>query len=375
MITLIKNGMVVRDDFCGFCKRDIVIRDDRITDENADVADKIIDAKGKYILPGLIDIHTHGYVGTLFADDIDFTPALTAFARAGVTGIAATVGVAPIESMKKSISHIVSESGRAPDGASIYAKHLEGPFVSSKKTGSMRTPDACPSVEALSLLADESDGLLRVMTIAPEVENAVEIIREGRRRGIRMSIGHTLASHDETSAAIDAGAFGATHLFNAMRPLSHRETGVLGALLTDDRVSCELICDLVHVSAPIIKLALTCKGRDGVVLVSDCGAQSGLGDGVYTVAGITRYVKDGVCTLADGTISGSTRNLADGARNLVALGVPLCDVSKMGSYNPARALGIDSEVGTVTAGKIADIIITDESFNVERVFVRGREFV
>ena len=186
-----------------------------------------------------------------------------------------------------------------------------------------------------------------------------------------MSVGHTDATYDETISAIDCGASRATHLFNAMRSLSHRESGVLGAVLTDDRVNCELICDLVHVDEPVIKMAYKLKGADGITLVSDTGVMSGLGDGEFVVNGRKRTVKNGICRNEQGRIAGSCVSMLAGARNLLKLGIPLEDISVMASKNPAKALGIDDKVGSIELGKRADFIVCDSELNIKAVFVKG----
>ena len=190
-----------------------------------------------------------------------------------------------------------------------------------------------------------------------------------------MSIGHTMASYEEAMRAIEAGAEGATHVFNAMRSLNHRDTGVLGAVLTDDRVTCETICDLVHLAEPTVRIVYNCKGADGMILISDAGPQTGLPDGEYLFGKTKKIIKNGVSTLPNGTIAGSTKPVSYGAQNLVKMGIPINKVSKMGSYNPAKAIGMDDEIGTIETGKRANIIIVDEAFNINKVFIYGSEII
>ncbi|MBQ1206386.1 MAG: amidohydrolase family protein, partial [Clostridia bacterium] len=186
-----------------------------------------------------------------------------------------------------------------------------------------------------------------------------------------VSIGHTDATYSETLDAINAGATRATHVFNAMRPFSHRETGVLGAVLTDERINCEMICDLVHLDEATIKMVYRLKGAENITLISDTGYMSGLGDGVFNVDGRERIVKDGVCRNADGRIAGSCVSMLAGAKNLLKMGVPISDISLMASLNPAKALNVSAITGSIEVGKQADIIVCDNELNVKAVFVKG----
>lgn len=373
MKTKITNCRVIDPDFTGFTKNELWIEDDRIIAPPADgIADRIIDGAGNYLLPGLVDIHTHGSIGINYADAVDFDDARIFCARAGITSIAPSLGVGTLDELISSIRHIVEQKNRPVAGASIDAIHLEGPFISTEKKGAMRLPVLPTSVAHFLALLEAGDGLIKIMTLAPELEQALPVIAEGQKRGIRMSMGHTMATYEEAIAAISAGATGATHTFNAMRPLGHRDPGVLGAVLTDPTVTCEAICDLVHLSAATIQLIYRCKGSDGMILISDSGAQTGLPDGEYMVRGVLKIIRNGVSTTKNGTIAGSTHHMADGARNLIRLGIPLQEVSKMGSLNPAKAIGFDHEIGSTAVGKRADLILCDEQFHVKQVFLKGQ---
>ena len=371
MKTLIKGGFVVRADCSGFDVRDLFIEDGIIVEALSGEPDKVISAEGKYLLPGLIDIHTHGSFGvSYYGKDDDFEDAMIKNAEAGITTILATVGTRTEEVTFAAIENIKKQVKRGLRGSRIGGIHLEGPFVSMGKLGAMREVLVPCSVEQFNKLYDATEGLLRVMTIAPERENSLEVIAEGVRRGVRMSLGHTLATYEEAMAGIEAGATGATHTFNAMVGLTHRELGVLGAVLTDPRVSCEAICDMVHLAPATVRLIAAAKGKERMILVSDTGLISGLGDGDYLLAdGAWRYVRDGVCRTESGSIAGSTYTMAQCARKLIELGFSLSDIALVGAKNPAEAIGIADEVGTLEAGKRADVIISDASFNVERVLV------
>ena len=380
MITQMVGGNVILPDFSGFCKKELWIKDGTITEPRGN-ADKTIDAHGRYILPGLIDIHHHGSFGGSYTYNINYDTILRYSAKAGITGVLATTETYPKNALLNTIRKIACSAKAGGNGATIWGIHLEGPFISQSKTGAM--PDSSSdeaTVELFEEFVKAGEGFVKVMTIAPERENALDIIQRGSALGIRMSFAHTMATYEEAMAGIAAGAAGATHTFNAMRPLTHRDPGVLGAVLTDPAVTCEVICDFVHLSPAIIKLIYATKGVDGMIMISDAGPQTGLEDGDYLFGSnlfVTIKTTDRtVCTLRDSTtLAGSAYNLADGARNLIQLGIPLNHVSKMGSYNPAKAAGIDHIVGSIDIGKQADIIFVDEHFCIERVFINGNEFV
>lgn len=370
---LIKNGFVLNGQTRRFERKDIKLENGLIGSATAcDGADEIFDAMGLYVIPGFIDTHIHGCVGVEFAsDNEDFAKARKWLASEGTTSFAATVRALPCDRVVAAIKNIVRESKRELAGASVAGINLEGPFVSLAKSGVMNPPDIECNSESVRLFADSAEGLLKIMTIAPERENTLDAIKTAVENGVNASIGHTEATYSQAIDAINAGATRATHVFNAMRPFSHRETGVLGAVLTDDRVNCEMICDLVHLDMATMKLVYRLKGCERITLVSDTGFMSGLGDGEYIVDGRKRIVKDGVCRNPEGRIAGSCVSMIAGAKNLLGMGVPLEEVSVMASENPAKALGIWDKTGSIEQGKQADIIVCDDELNIKAVFVKG----
>lgn len=372
---IIKNGNVLLGSTQTVEQTDLRIEQGTIVEIGCDLSDRIeYDASGLLVIPGFIDTHIHGCVGVEFASpDEDFTKAREWLASEGVTAFAATVRALPPERVVAAERNILREVEREVNGATVAGINLEGPFVSSAKSGVMNPPDIECDPETVSLFAEEGKGMLKIMTLAPERENAWKAIKTATENGVNISIGHTDATYSQTIDAINAGATRATHVFNAMRPLSHRETGVLGAVLTDERVNCEMICDLVHLDESTIKMVYRLKGAENITLISDTGFMSGLGDGEYVVDGRKRIVKDGVCRNESGRIAGSCVSMLAGAKNLLKMGVPLSDISLMASLNPAKALSISSVTGSISVGKQADIIVCDNELNIKAVFVKGKK--
>lgn len=373
MKTLIKNGKVVLPDCSGFTDTDVLVEDGRILALGKNlVSDEVFDANGKYILPGLIDIHNHGSVGIYFGSDEDNGKILAFLASRGITTVLPTIGTNAIDVLVKRINRVLALKESNTAHARVGGIHLEGPFISTEKKGAMPVESPPCNVESFNILMEAGKGKIKIMTIAPERENALDVIREGVKNGVRMSLGHTMATYAEAMAAIDAGANHATHTFNAMRSYNHRESGVLGAVLTTESVTCEAICDMVHLAPATVKLISRAKGLDKMILISDSVLITGMPDGEYIYDGQTRIVKDGVSRTLNGTIAGSCFTMADGAKNLVKLGFSLADVARVGSLNPAKAAGLDGQLGTLEKGKLADILVCDKDMNIERVMLRGR---
>ena len=356
-------------------RSDVIVTDGMITSigESDENCDKEIDCRGLYLFPGMIDTHTHGFCGTEFSsEDQNFENGLLIEAKYGVTGVVPTTRCLPKDVLISAIKNIVREKKAERRGARIHGIHLEGPFVSPEVSGSLdKSTIFEPTVELTHELLEAGEGLVKIVSLAPERAGALGVIEYLTRRGVAASIAHTNAKADEAYQAIEHGAHRATHTFNAMRPFRHRDVGVLGVVLTDDRVTCEMICDLVHLSKETIDIMIRCKGVDKICAISDSGVMSGYPDGVYHIAGKDRYVVNGECRLADGTIAGSCKTLYDGAKNLFLMGVDICSIAKMTSKNPARAVGAENEFGSIEVGKHADIVLLDENFNIKSVYMDG----
>lgn len=370
---ILKNGLVMDENF-ELKRLDIEINGDKITKiaENIEGND-IIDLSGKYILPGFIDTHIHGAYGTRISDSSPKLLEMSLFeATQGVTSVAITTASSEFTDILRQISD-AKAAAKICKGTKIAGIHAEGPFISKKYKGAMN-PDyiIMPDNKKLDEMIEKSEGLLKIITIAPENEGSVEFIKYAKSKGLTVSMGHTNATYDEAELAIEAGANQATHTFNAMRSLNHREPGIIGAALTDERVTCEMICDYVHLHRKTCEMIYKIKGADKINIISDSGHAAGMNVTEFVVDGLTRYVKDGVVRLADGTIAGSAKTMADGVKNLITSGISICDVSKMASFNPAKSLKMENETGSIAKGKLADLAVLDEEYNVVKTFVDGK---
>lgn len=371
---ILKNGRVVDADF--------TLRACDVQIENGVIAqladtlsgDEAVDVSGCYVLPGFIDSHMHGAMGCKISDvepEPDFEKITLYEASQGVTAIAMSTVCSDYAHLLRQIDRAAA-AAQTVKGAKIAAIHLEGPFINTAKKGAMDGRYILPpSCEQLDEMIAHGKGLVRLMTLAPEAEGSLSVIAHAVSRGLTVSMGHTDATYEQAKAAIEAGAAQSTHTFNAMRALSHREPGILGAVLTDPRVTCEMICDHTHLHPAILQLIYRAKGADRVNIVSDSEHGAGIEADHIVVDGEMRYIRDGVMLLENGTIAGSASSMLRGVRNLLQAGVPITDVAKMASFNPARSLKIDRQTGSIAVGKEADIVVMDQNYNVLYTFVDG----
>lgn len=338
-------------------------------------------AKGLTIAPGFVDLHIHGAGGhdVMEADERALDRITSTVARYGTTSLVATTVTAPIESTCRSLQGIASyirahekpdENGRL--AAEILGMHLEGPFINPVRRGvHPQNAIAEPSIEVLNEFIGASDGLVRILTLAPELPGALQLIQAAVSAGLVAAMGHTDADYDQARAAIHAGARHAVHTYNAMRPFSHRDPGILGAIMTDPEVTAEIIADGVHVAVAAIQVLLGAKGFDTVLLVSDGIAATGMRDGNYRLGDFEVSVKDGVARNSEGKLAGSTLTLDRALRNLVALGVPLLEAIRMATLHPARRLGLGGKKGVIAAGADADLIALTPDLRIAGVMTRG----
>lgn len=369
---ILSNAKIVTEDF-QLKQLDIEIKGDKFVriGENLDGADKI-DMQGKYILPGFIDVHIHGACGVRLSDENpDIKKILKFESTQGVTSIALSLAVAKYENMLNQLEIGAKESAES-NATKIIAMNAEGPFLNKKYKGAMGEENIIPpDMDKLDEMIKHGKGLLKIVAIAPEVENAIEFIKYAVSKGLTVSIGHTNATYEEAMLAIEAGATHAVHTFNAMRPFNHRDPGVLGAVLTDDRVYCEAICDYIHLNPVTVDMIYRLKGADHMIMVSDSVNAAGIEMDEFVADGVMHIVKDGVVRLLDGTIAGSSKTLLNGVQHLIKKGIPIEDVAKMASYNPAKSIKKEKEVGSIAPGKYADLVVLDKEYNVDSTFING----
>ena len=331
-----------------------------------------IDAGGNYVSPGFIDMHIHGY---LAADVSDGDPAgvrtmAEGILKNGVTSFlptTMTVSEAEINAALDAVRSVKDES-EGWNGARILGVNLEGPFINPKKKGA-QAEEHIKKPEA-AFIKGNAD-IIRITTIAPEMDVDCAAIREiTADTDVRVSIGHTDATYEQAVEGIKAGATHITHLFNAQTPLHHRRPGVVGAAFKPP-VSCELIADTFHVHPELFDLVYRAK-RDKLVLITDCTRAGGMPDGEYSLGGQKTFVKGIQCLLEDGTIAGSVLKMNHAVRDLRDhAGITVAEAVSCASLNPAKALGIDGDVGSLEAGKRADIIIFDENIDIKKAIVSG----
>ncbi len=325
-------------------------------------------ADAAWIVPGYIDVHVHGGGGAQCnTSDPEEIAAVAAFhARHGTTALLATTVAAPVEELAAALRAI----GRA--GGGVLGAHVEGPFVSRARPGAM-DPETFLEPDPVVLERLLSAGGVRMMTVAPELPGAPAMIETLARAGVVASLGHTDATYAQARAAVDAGARSVTHLFNAMRPLDHREPGMAGAALDLRELSCELICDGVHVDPAALRVAMRAKGVAGVRLVTDAIEAAGLPDGAYRLGAAAVSVAGGRAVLAGtDTIAGSTLTMDAAVRGAVRfLGIDVEVAVAMASAAPARLLGLERRKGSIAAGSDADLVLLDEELRVIRTMIGG----
>lgn len=327
-----------------------------------------------WVVPGFVDIHCHGGGGAAFWDiePDNVARAVAAHRAHGTTTMLASLVSRPVPELA---SQTAALAELVQDGL-IAGIHLEGPFLSGARCGA-HDPAVLrpPSAEAVRTLLDAGRGSVRMVTLAPELTGALDAVRELTGEGVLAAVGHTDATLDQAQAAVDAGATVATHLFNGMRPLHHREPGPIAALLEDERVTLELISDLVHLHPKILRTIARYAGPDRAVLVTDAIAAAGAGDGVYRVGGLEVEVRDGVSTLKgdDGAIAGSTLTMDRAFRHFVQdAGLSVVEAVAATATRPARLLGLDGTTGALRPGLDADIVLLDDDLRISQVLHRGQ---
>ncbi len=334
---------------------------------------------GHTVVAGLIDVHTHGGRGITFGRGDDLLDDLRAYsawvATTGVTRFLCTIAAPDAASLRDLVRRYVEIFNHETfPGAQPLGLHLEGPYLNPEKKGAFNVGWLRqPLLQEVRDLLSEGDGWIRQMTLAPELPGADAVVALLRDAGVVAALGHSNTDYETAAAALRSGFVHVTHAFNAQRGFHHREPGVLGAVLTSDEVTAELIADTVHVHPGAMKLLVRCLGPDRIVLITDAMAAAGLGDGDYELTGHAVIVKDGVARQKNGTIAGSTATLDVCVRNIVEhVGVPLADAVKMATANPARVLSVTDRLGDLVAGRLADCVLFDPQMQVVMTIVEGR---
>lgn len=378
---IIKNGSVFTNG-TGFENVTVETTDDKIKslhakEETVNGAD-IYDAADCYVVPGFIDVHFHGCVGHDLCDnDLDGLRKMAEYELSnGVTNICPSTMTLSEEMLLGIVSSAQAyndecKAGTAK-GADLIGVNLEGPFICSAKKGAQNGKYIVPaSKEMFYRLKEKAPELLKLITIAPETEGALEFIEEMHDE-ITISLGHTTANYETAKAAFDKGARHTTHLYNAMPPFAHRDAGVIGAAFDAKGNHVELICDGVHISDSVIRATFKLFSDDRVVLISDSMMATGMEDGDYSLGGQAVKVKGNLATLADGTIAGSATNLFKCFRHAIEVGIPLESAVKAATINPARAIRMDKEYGSIEAGKAANLLILDKDLNLKDIIFHGK---
>ncbi len=361
----------------GIVKTNIGIENGRIAYiGNEETIEPIFETDG-IVVPGFIDEHIHGAGG---ADAMDGTveslQTISEFlAREGTTGFLATTMTQSPENITNALKAVkkVREKGEYK-GAEVLGVHLEGPFISPKHVGAqpleyVATPDA----ELFDKYNEASGNSIKIVTLAPEVEGGLGLVKHLSNIGVVASVGHTGGKYADVVNAVAAGATNVTHTYNAQTGLHHREAGVVGAAMLLDELNCEMICDTIHVSVPAIKLVIKNKPHDKYTLITDAMRAKGMPDGKSELGGQEVFVNNGEARLADGTLAGSVLKMNVAVKNLVEkAGVPFTDAIDFATYNPAKNIGVLNERGTIEVGKRADLTVLNSDFEVLYTLVNGK---
>ena len=361
----------------GFLSRDVLTDGGQIASASGD--DRILDAAGCYVIPGLVDVHFHGCVGEDFSDatpdglqkiaDFELSQGVAYLCPAGMT--------LPEDQLTAICKNTAAHRAKHSGGAEVVGAHLEGPFLCMAKKGAQNGDYLHdPDTAMLKRLQEAAEGCVRLVTLAPEQPNSIEFIKAAVEMGVTVSVGHTTADYNTARAAFEAGASHATHLFNAMPPLAHRDPGVIGAAFDVPHVQPELICDGIHVHGSAVRAAFRLFGKERMILISDSLRATGMPDGEYPFGGQMIEVHGNRATILGHpeTLAGSVTSLMGCLRQAVSFGIPLADAVRACTYNPARSIGIDGRAGTLDVGKEASIVLLDEKdLSIKAIVFKGQK--
>ena len=367
---IIKNANVFNENAV-FEKRDIYIQNELFAEQAFDNGE-IVEADGLYAIPGLTDVHFHGCVGHDFCDGT--LAAIQAIGEFQLQNGVTTMVPATMTFAEEKLQAICSAAAAYKNeaGALLCGINMEGPFISLEKKGAQNGTCICkPDIEMFRRLQATSGGLIKLVDIAPEEDGAMEFI-DVLKDEVAISIAHTTADYEIADEAYRRGARQVTHLYNAMPPFTHRNPGVIGAACDHETVFAELITDGIHIHPAAVRTTFKMFGDDRIILISDSMMATGMTDGSYTLGGQVVKVAGQLATLADGTIAGSATTLMECVRTAVLqMGIPLESAIKCAAVNSAKAVGIYDEYGSITTGKVANLILLDKDLKIKSVIFKG----
>ncbi len=356
----------------------IIIEDDKIyeignTNEiNFTDETEVIDVSGNIIAPGFVDLLVHGGGGYGFSDEDEtgIEKISNYFLAQGSTTLMASLHAKPKDALLADLSRLAKYIKTHPK-SNIKGIHMEGPYLNPEYKGAMNEDYLwTPTVESFNEMWNASEGYMKIMTIAPELEGSLDVIREASFRGVICSIGHSTASYEDITKAIDHGACHVTHMFNAMKQMHHRNPSIMTAALLRDELKIELIADTFHVHPAMMELLLKYKTPKNIILITDSIRAGGMHEGEYHFSDQKVYLKDDMATLADGTLAGSTLTLNKAIKNLLdTTEIKITDAFRMSSLNGSKVIG--AQKGILASGKAADIVVLNDSFEVEMTIMAG----